>query len=623
MSDTTVRALPVLPRRQNPAPLFRQALTTCAAGLLCGALSLPLSAHAAPVGKPATKGGPTEEPAKPPVQNSAMDRDLFYQTLIAEIQANAGDAGSAYQIYLEAARRNQNGQLYQRAVDIALKARAGEQALTAAKAWRQAQPQSREAAEYTAQILLALGRSSELAAPLRAVIQLSPAPQQPQVIAALPRTLARLSDRQVAAQVVDEATQPWRLPPLELAEAWAASGEAWLQARQPDKALGATRKALALQPLLPLGGLLAVDLMDTQRPEAEALVQAQLSRPDAPALVKLAYARKLAGLQRFEESATQLEAILQAQPEQIGSWLTLAAVRLQLNQPDKAEAALKVPLSLSEHPELASKPGDPSRVRADNTDSDLQQAQLLMAQIAEVRQQLPAALNWLDKADPQGTKLAIQTQKARLLTRQGKLNEARAVIRKLPESEPRDGAIKVQTEAQLLRDARAYREAYKLLAEGVARYPEDSELLYDQAMMADKLQQHTEMERLLRQAIALSPDNANAYNALGYSLADRGLRLDEARQLITKALEIRPGDPFITDSLGWLAFRAGQTAEAARVLKQAYDSRPDPEIAAHLGEVLWTLGQQDEARRYLREALKAEPDNDTLLDTLKRLKIKL
>uniref|UniRef100_UPI0025BADC5F tetratricopeptide repeat protein n=1 Tax=Aquabacterium sp. TaxID=1872578 RepID=UPI0025BADC5F len=312
----------------------------------------------------------------------------------------------------------------------------------------------------------------------------------------------------------------------------------------------------------------------------------------------------------------------QAQPEQIGSWLTLAAVRLQLNQPDKAEAALKVPLSLSEHPELASKPGDPSRVRADNTDSDLQQAQLLMAQIAEVRQQLPAALNWLDKADPQGSKLAIQTQKARLLTRQGKLNEARAVIRKLPESEPRDGAIKVQTEAQLLRDARAYKEAYKLLAEGVARYPEDSELLYDQAMMADKLQQHTEMERLLRQAIALSPDNANAYNALGYSLADRGLRLDEARQLITKALEIRPGDPFITDSLGWLAFRAGQTAEAARVLKQAYDSRPDPEIAAHLGEVLWTLGQQDEARRYLREALKAEPDNDTLLDTLKRLKIK-
>lgn len=614
MSDKPA-AFPALPPFRH---LTRTALTASATAMLCGALNLVgAQAQAAP----SAKAVPVEA-AKPPAQNSAMDRDLFYQVLIAEIQANAGDAGSAYQIFLEAARRNQSAQLYQRAVEVALKARAGEQALAAAKAWRQTQPQSREAAEYTAQILIALGRTNELASPLRTLIQLSPVPQQPQVISALPRTLSRLSDRQAAAQVVDDATQPWRQPPLEIAEAWAASGEGWLQAKNPDKTLAAARRALALKPTLPLAGLLAVDLMGT-KPEAEALVKAQLAQADAPPLVKLAYARKLAGMQRFEDSAAQLEAILKAQPEQMGSWLTLAAVRLQLNQPELAEQALKAPLTLAEHPELASKPGDPSRVRVDDTDSDLQQAYLLMAQASEQKKQMPAALNWLDRADPKHVKLAIQTQRARLLVRLGKLSDARAAIRGLPETEPRDGVIKVQTEAQILKDSRQYPEAYKLLAEGAQRYPEDGELLYDQAMLADKLQQYDDMERVLRKVIELSPDNANAYNALGYSLADRGIRLTEARQLINKALEMRPGDPFITDSLGWLAFRAGQPAEAARVLKQAYETRADPEIGAHLGEVLWTQGKQDEARRILRESLEREPDNETLTETVKRLKISL
>jgi Flp pilus assembly protein TadD len=121
----------------------------------------------------------------------------------------------------------------------------------------------------------------------------------------------------------------------------------------------------------------------------------------------------------------------------------------------------------------------------------------------------------------------------------------------------------------------------------------------------------------------MAPDNPNAFNALGYSLADRGIRLDEARTLIGKALEMRPGDPFISDSMGWLEFRAGHVAEATRILREAYQSRPDPEIAAHLGEVLWTQGQQNEARQIWSEAAKLDAENDTLVETLKRLKIKL
>lgn len=142
-------------------------------------------------------------------------------------------------------------------------------------------------------------------------------------------------------------------------------------------------------------------------------------------------------------------------------------------------------------------------------------------------------------------------------------------------------------------------------------------------MLGERLNKFTEMEAQLRKVMEMAPDNPNAFNALGYSLADRGIRLDEARTLIKKALELRPGDAFITDSLGWLEFRAGNGAEALRILNEAYQARPDPEIAAHLGEVLWTQGKQDEARQLWQDALKREPDNDTLKETLTRLKIKL
>lgn len=566
--------------------------------------------------------------ASKPVENSAMDGALFYQVLIAEIESNGGNAGPAYQLYLEAARRqhttSQGSQLYQRAVEIALRARAGEQALAAAKAWRQAYPQSREASDYTAQILIALGRTNELAAPLRTLIQQTPAPQQPQVIAGLPRSLQRLPDKQAVARVVDDATQPWRQPPLELAEAWGASGEAWLGARQPDKVMAAAQRALTLKPQLPLAGLLAVDLMGL-RSGAEDLVKAQLARPDAEPLVRLAYGRKLASLKRYEEAASQLDTLLASQPSQTGIWLTLAAVRMELGQLDKAEQALK-PVLEAPPADPAAQEGSMSRMVSEANSSGLseqQQAQILMAQIAEQRKQLPAALDWLGRADPDHQLMAIQNHRARILVRLGRVDEARATLRKLPETEPRDAAVKIQAEAQLLREAKRHKDAYEVLAEGVRRFPEDGDLLYDQAMMADRLGRHDEMERLLRKALTLNADNANALNALGYSLADRGVRLDEARSLIDRALTLRPGDPYITDSLGWVMFRAGQTDDALRTLKEAYAKRADPEIGAHIGEVLWQMGRREEALQYLRESRQGDPENETLLETLKRLKIRL
>ena len=157
----------------------------------------------------------------------------------------------------------------------------------------------------------------------------------------------------------------------------------------------------------------------------------------------------------------------------------------------------------------------------------------------------------------------------------------------------------------------------------VAQFPDDNDLLYDQAMLADKAGQIQTMERLLRQLIARQPDYHHAYNALGYSFAERGVRLQEAKELIEKALTYAPEDPFITDSLGWVEFRLGNSAQALQLLELAFKKRQDADIAAHLGEVLWSTGQQERAKSLWKETLKLHPDNETLSETLKRLGVSL
>jgi Flp pilus assembly protein TadD len=176
---------------------------------------------------------------------------------------------------------------------------------------------------------------------------------------------------------------------------------------------------------------------------------------------------------------------------------------------------------------------------------------------------------------------------------------------------------------QLLRDAKAWERARTVLEGANQRFANDTDLLYEQSMMAEKLNRIEEMERLLRRVIELRPDHHHAHNALGFSLADRGIRLPEAKALIQRALELAPGEPFITDSLGWVEYRMGNRDEAIKHLSQAYRSRPDPEIAAHLGEVLWMNGQRDEARRILREGRSRDETNDVLRETVARLKVDL
>jgi Flp pilus assembly protein TadD len=246
-----------------------------------------------------------------------------------------------------------------------------------------------------------------------------------------------------------------------------------------------------------------------------------------------------------------------------------------------------------------------------------------MSQLAQLRQQPQQAEAWLQRVDNPEDVLRAQLQRATLIAQQGRLEEALTLIQNQAERSEPDARLKRATEIALLREHKLFERARVKLTAAIAHSPNDSDLIYDLAMVSEKLGNLDEMERLLRSLMATNPKDPNAYNALGYSLADRNLRLPEARQLITRALELSPGDPFITDSLAWAEFRSGNHAQALRLLQAAFKDKPDAEIAAHLGEVLWTANRQQEALIVFKEGIKLNPANETLMETIKRLRVPL
>ncbi|MCY1166827.1 Beta-barrel assembly-enhancing protease [compost metagenome] len=546
---------------------------------------------------------------------SSLDSELFYQLLVGEITAQEGDPGAGYALILDAARKTNDAQLYQRATEIALQSRSGDAALQAAQAWKQAQPASRDPNRYVLQILIALNRIGDTVEPLKTGIELASPADRGLAISAIPRAYARATDKKQASAIVEQALASYLTNPATAGAAWTTVGRMRLAAGDPPGALEAAKKAQAADVRYEGPALLALELMEPKLPETEVLIKNYLTdNPRALPEIRMGYARGLLDAQRYAEASTQLQAVIRDKPGFAPAWLVLGSLQLQDNQLAQAQS------SLERYVELAGQ--QQQRPAGEEANRGLTQAYLQLAQIAEKRKDFAAAEAWLGKISNSESMMLAQTRRASILASQGKLAEGRQLIRSLPERQPGDARLKLMAEVSLLRDLKQYRMAYELLGEATAKFPDDADLTYDQAMMAEKIVQLPAMERLLRRVIQIKPDYYSAYNALGYSFADRNVHLPEARQLILKALEYAPGDPFIRDSLGWVEFRMGNHAEAARIFADAYKTRPDAEIAAHYGEVLWSMGQRDKALLIWREGQLLNPENETLLETFKRLRVK-
>jgi tetratricopeptide (TPR) repeat protein len=565
------------------------------------------SAWAQPAKPLPSNATPIEGKVTPP--QSALDAALFYQLLLGELNVRSGSPGSGFSFILDAARKTRDPALFQRAVDLALQSRSGESALQAAQAWKRAIPDSTDANRYILQILLALNRVEEAGQALSVSIRELPAAEQNAAIASVPRIFARVQDKKLAADTVEKALSLALKQSSTEAAAWTAVGRMRREAGQLSLAVEATRQGRAADASASGPLLLALSLASAAPTEMQPLLAQAMQGSVQPEL-RLGYARHLIGQSLQAQALLQLGRLTAEHPTFADGWLLHGLLLQETGQLTEAEQKLR------KHVELA------KASRDKEAQTGLSESLMALAQMAQRQGQLPQAEQWLAQVPPDADPIKLASRRADLLTQQGRKEEARQLLAQIKTTNAEQAARKILVQSMWLRENKQMNEAYNLVKQGLTAQPKNTDLMSELAMVFEKLKRYDEMESVLRELIKLKPEDPHAFNALGYSLADRNTRLDEARHLITQALKLAPNDAYIQDSLGWVAFRQGQYAEALKILQAAYKARPDAEIAAHLGEVLWVMGKRQEAGAIWREGLLLKADNDTLVDTMKRFGFK-
>jgi tetratricopeptide (TPR) repeat protein len=582
---------------------------------------LALSILGGPAGAQAT-GDPDRPPRAdaPEAESAPPDVDLtgplLYQIVAAELALQRGDAGAAFATYLSVARQTRDARIARRAAEIAVAGRAGPQALEATALWRELAPGSREARQAHAFLLTGSGRL-EQAEPLFAA-GLRESAQPAAELAQIQRALARVDDRPAAFAMLERLAAPLLAQPATAVDAQLTLAAAALQAGLSDRALASARAALELRPddertVLAVAQLLArpqgKDDPAGRRQALQLLAEALQRRPGA-LQVRLAYGRLLLADGQRAAAVGQFEQALAQDATDPDALFALGVLALEDRPPRRrARGYFESYLDV-----LA---------RTGATMHDPDPAYLNLARIAEDERRFEEALKWLAEVDDGPQAFTARMRQAIVLAKMQRVEEARRLLAETPAAGDGQRQQLTLTEAQVLREARRFEESYQLLAAALAQSPDDTALLYDAAMAAERLGRVDEMERLLRRLMQLRPDEPHAYNALGYTFADRNQRLPEAYELIDRALKLAPDDAHIIDSMGWVYFRMGNLARAREFLERAFALRPEAEIGAHLGEVLWTLGERDAARRIWRQVRADEPDNETLSATLARLQVRL
>jgi tetratricopeptide (TPR) repeat protein len=525
-----------------------------------------------------------------------LTEPLLYEMLLAEIALQRGNPALAAQTYADLAQRTMDPRVARRAVEVANFARAPQFALQAARVWYEADPESAQALQ-TLTALLVGARKVDEAEPLLAKLLARDGSAAANGFLQLDRLLAGNPDKQANLRVVRAlAARHPQLPQAHLAIAQAA-----LAANDDGAALAAVRRAAELRPDWDAAAIYEAQILQRRSHELAAdSLAGFLERNPKAREARLAYARLLVGERKYAEARVQFEKLLAAFPDNGDVRYAVGLLALQLKDYATAETSLKRLLEMDFR--------NPDSVR------------YMLGQAAEEQKKWQEAEKWygsIRRGDDQY--LPARLRIANLMAKQGRLEEARSYLRTL-DMQGEQGVQVLIAEAQLLRDANQNRDAFDLLGKALQAQPEQPELLYDHAITAEKLERFDVLESNLRTLIRVKPDYAHAYNALGYSYAERNLRLPEARKLIERALELAPEDAYIIDSMGWVLYRMGNLRGAADYLRRAYLGRPDAEIGAHLGEVLWQMGARAEAERVWQEALKSHPENETLQKTLKRLR---
>jgi len=536
-------------------------------------------------------------PGKPmDVKQEPLTQELLFDILLGEIAGQRGRLDVSAPYYLQAALNSNDPRVSERAVQIATFARRYDLALKAARHWLALDSSNVEARKVVTALALKTGDTDEVITQLDYLIKNSANPQEGFQLATV--ILAQHADKTTALAAIEKLAG--RYP--DSVDARLAVCRIAILAEDLDRAQAAVDQALQLQPDLPQALVLKAQILIRQnrKPEALKLLEQAAARQPQSADLRLAYGRMLLDAGDLKAAREEFRAVVKLSPDNTDAVYSLALLELETGQLESGEQHLKQLLDVEDK---------------------RQSVYYYLGYAEQERGNVKAALEWYGKVD-EGSEYWTQAQlrMAKLLAAQGRLDEVRKEMQALRRNNPENAVDYYLLEGQVLSDLALYQDAYALYAEALASHPDEEDLLYAQALVAEQLDRVALAEQYMQRILKQDPDNVRTLNALGYTLADRTNRYDEARKYIEKAYAQKPDDPAIIDSMGWVQYRLGNLEEARRYLQRAYDMTGDSEIGAHLGEVLWMQGDQAGARRVWQESLKNAPDNPVIKEVINRFK---
>ena len=574
--------------------------TLCYAAL---ALALSLPALAADKAAPVKKRPPASQETKHSASNESRPGDkqyaeqpgqALYQVMLGELALQRGDTLLASQVYADLALRTRDPMALERAAEVAGYARRLDLATEMARLWLDVDPTSKRAQQILTSAMIVSNQLEDLAPNLIRMLELDKE-ALPENLLGLNRMFSRNPDRQAVFRLIDKVCRPF----FGVSEARYAVALAAASAKEYERSQAEIKRALELRPDWEAAALLEAQILGQGNPaEAIKFLQGFVESNPKAYDVQLYLARALVGEKRYSEAKVYFDKLLQAHPDNPEVIYPVAILALQQNDRQLAEVQLKHLLTL------------------EGPNKNL--ANYYLGQLAEDGKRDEDALAYFANVGSGEQFIPAQVRSAQILVRQGKLTEARQRLATAPAGTEEERIQLLISEGALLREAKQADVAFNLLDSALTKNPEQPDLLYETALLAEKLGKMDILESRLRKLIKLRPDSAQAYNALGYSFAERNIKLTEARELIDQALILQPDDPFILDSLGWVIYRQGDLPRALAYLEQAYAKRDDPEVAAHIGEVLWALGRKEDAKRFLKEAHQKNPDNESLSAAAKK-----
>lgn len=538
------------------------------------------------------------------VDSARTNIEAMFRYLAAEIAGQRGELGISARLFYDLAQATRDPHLAERAAKIALFSQIPGIALEATKLWVELNPDSVEAQQASAQMNVMAGNLGAAKPYLQKL--LIKEETRANGFLYLNNLFAHQSNKQAVLQLVKELTAPYQSLP----EARLTTSQAAFQAGDLAMALSEITAANQLRPHWEMGAIQQADILLSQSP-TEAIVFYKKFLADNPSAndARLNLARILIKQQRYKEAKpelAQLAKLADTNPEVL---VVIGVLSVQSNELADAENYFKQALETD--------------IKGKN------QIYIHLGQIAERNKNDSEAMKWYGMATPPTKETPIQQANlyvearislANIIARQNGADAAIALLDELGDLNNSQLAQVISAESGFLVMAKRYQESFDLLSKAVVNMPDMPDLIYDHAMAAERIKKYAVMETQLRKLIKMKPQFAQAFNALGYSFADRDTKLDEANKLISTALALSPNDHYIMDSMGWVLYRQGQLNKAYEYLKAAYAVQSDAEIASHLGEVLWKLNRREEANQIWEDALKNNPDNEVLLNTIKKFK---